>query len=159
MNSKYDNPNEISDEEIETVYQSVDQIRFSARPFNSIFYRKIAFGDLGWWLPLERVLPLIGITSQMLRPVFDTKQMLVKRKFPFNWSWFGLNKKCYDSVLIEIPEQIDRSEQLGILVLEKESFYKLADVLGKIIEVYKEDGGTGDHYHLYTIHPSNKTAV
>jgi hypothetical protein len=124
---EYGWPDEIPDEAIKKAFAEADVIKFSARPFNRVKYRAIAFGDLGWWLPLARVLPLIDITPEMLKPVFNLSL-----------------------------EVVETYEQLGSFPLNGGAFCELAKVLGKSIEVWREDGGTGDHYHLFTALPSGK---
>ena len=154
MQQKYDWPDKIPDEAIREQFASSSEVSFSARRFNHIPYRSVAFGDLGWWLPLTRVLPLIGITPQALRPVFNPPQRkLVKRQFPFNLSWFGLNKNRFK---VELPEHIESYEQLGSFPLAYQPFQEMARIFGKSVEVLREDGGTGDHYPLFTVHPSGE---
>src|SRR3989344_7411896 len=156
MEREYNRSGEIPDEAIKEQFRVAREVDFSARPFNSILYRSIAFGDLGWWLPLTRVLPLIGITPQMLRPVFNPQRKCVKRKFPFNLSLFGLNKNRYRTVEVELPETIETYEQLGNFPLSEKPFRDLAQILEKSVKVFRESGGTGDHHFLFTAHPSRE---
>jgi len=168
---KYDWPDQIPDETIIEAFANADSVSFSARRFNFIQDRSIAFGDLGWWLPLTRVLPLIGITPQMLRPVFNPRRVVekkvervqVKRSFPLNLvEAIGfLNKKYedktdYQAKEVDLPEVIETYEQLGGFPLTHTPFQELARILGKSVEVLREDGATGDHYHLFTAHPSGE---
>ncbi|MDI6883346.1 MAG: hypothetical protein QMC93_02640 [Patescibacteria group bacterium] len=156
MEQKYD-WHKIPDEAIKAAFASASLVRFSARPFNYIGYRSITFGDLGWWLPLTRVLPLLGITPQMLRPIFNPQQKVVKRRFPFNLRWFGLNKNRYRIRKVELPENIKTYEQLGSFPLtDNKPFQELARLFGKSVEVLREDGGGGGHYYLFTVHPSGE---
>lgn len=156
MQQKYDRPDEIPDEAIKEQFAKSNEVSFSARPFNRIPYRSIAFGNLGRWLPLMRVLPLIGITPQMLRPVFNPQRKLVKRRFPFNLSWFGLNKKRHKLAEVELPITIENYEQLGNFLLSDKPFQELARILGKSVKVWREDGKTRDHYLLFTAYPSGE---
>ncbi len=156
MKQKYDWPDKIPNEVIKEAFANTDSVSFSTRRFNHIPYRSIAFGDLGWWLSLTRVLPLIGITPQMLRPVFNLQPRMVRRRFPFNLSWFGLNKNRYEVVEVELPRRIESYKQLGRFALAEEPFRKLAEILGKSVRVLREDGGTGEHRHLFTAHPSGE---
>lgn len=156
MSQKYDWPDKIPDEAIEEAFASASLVSFSARRFNHIPYRSVAFGDIGWWLPLTRVLPLIGITPQMLRPVFNPQWKVVKRRFPFNLSWFGLNKNRYKTVDVELPETIETYKELGEFPLTDKPFQELARIFGKSVEVLREDGSTGEHYPLFTAHPSGE---
>ncbi len=133
-------PEEIPDEVIEKTFNSVQLVVFSARRFNYIQYRKIGFSTLGWWLPLERVLQLIGVTPQMLRSVFSPQR---------KWE----NKKLIE---IELPEVIETYEQLGNFPLSDKPFLELSKILGKSIKVFRENGGTGEHYHLFTVKPSGE---
>jgi hypothetical protein len=150
---KYDWPTKITDETIKDAFSNADSVSLSVRHSNYISYRFIAFGDLGWWLPLMRVLPLIGITPQILRPVFNPQWKTVKRRFPLNHKWFGLNKKTVKTVEIELPEVIETYEQLGSFPLAEKPFQELARILGKSVEVMREDGSTGEHHHLFTVRP------
>lgn len=156
VEKKYDWPDKISDEAIKEAFASANSVSFSARGFNYIQYRSVAFGDLGWWLPLTRVLPLIGITPQALRPVFNPQRKLAKRRFPFNLSWFGLNRDRYRIVKVELPEHIGSYKQLGNFPLTDKPFQVLARIFRKSVEVLREDGGTGYHYPLFTVHPSGE---
>jgi hypothetical protein len=144
VNQKYDGPDKVPAKAIRKAYAKAGSVNFSARNFNHIKYRSIGIGDLGWWLPLQRVLPLIGITPQMLRPVFNPQQKLVKRG------------KEFKSIRVWLPKRVRTYDQLGSFPLSRESFLKLAKVLGKSIKVLREDGGTGDHNHIFTVHPSGE---
>jgi len=151
-----DEVREVTDEEIIEQFAIADSLSFSARRFNYIEYRFVAFGNLGWWLPLIRVLPLVGFTPQMLRSVFSPQWKLVKRSWPFNWGWFGLNKNLYKLVEVELPSTIETYEQLGDFPLSNKPFQELARVLQKSVKVFRQDGGTGGHWLLFTVHPSGK---
>jgi hypothetical protein len=152
MEQKYEGLDKIPDEAIVEQFAKATEVNFSARPRNNI-WRSIAFGDLGWWLPLSRVLPLVGVTQQMLRTVFNPQHEMVKRHFPFNLGWFGLNKNCYKTIKVELPAVIVTYDQLGYFPLDTQHFLELARVLGKSVKVMREDGGTGDHYFLFIAHP------
>ena len=156
MERKYDWPDKIPEEVIKAAFASANSVSFSARRFNYIQYRSITFGNLGWWLSLRRVLPLVGITPQMLRSVFNPQQKLVKRRFPFNLKWFGLNKKRYKVIETELPERIETYEQLGSFPLSYKPFQELARILGKSVVVLREDGSSGEHYYLFTAYPSGE---
>lgn len=132
MQEKYDWSNEVPDETIRKEFASANEVSFSARRFNYISYRSIAFGDFGWWFPLLRVLPLIGITPQMLRSVFSR----VKE--------------------VNLPEVIETYEQLGGFPLSDKPFQELARILGKSVRVFRCDGRTDDHCFLFTAHPSGE---
>ncbi len=171
MQQKYNWPDKIPDEAIKEQFEVASEVSFSARRFNHIPYRSIAFGDLGWWLPLTRVLPLIGITPQMLRPVFNPRRVVekkvervqVKRPFPLNLvETVGLLNKKYEDKTdyqvkeVDLPEVIDTYEQLGDFPLSDKPFQEMARVLGKSVKVLWEDDGTGEHFHLFTAHPSGE---
>jgi|SRR3989344_49355 len=141
----------ISDEDVKEAFKKAKIVRFSARRFNSIRHRSVAFGYDGSLLPLERVLPLIGVTPQMLRPVFNPQPGLVRRRFPFNLSWFGWNKKQKKTVSIELPKKIESYEELGSFPLAEKPFHELAKIFGKPVEVLREDGQAGGHKLLFTI--------
>lgn len=147
--------NDITDDAVKTAFQESNMVYFMARPFNSIEYRGIIFEGYDFSLPLIKVFSVIGVTPQMLRPVFSPQEKLVKRTFPFNLSWFGLNKECRKVVNVELPSRIDTYEQLGSFPLNKERFVKLAMVLNKKIKVIREEG-TGESYPLFVVHPSGE---
>ena len=151
---RYDQSKDIPEEVIKKAFVDADLVIFSARRFNYVKYRFISFGGLGWWLPLSRVLPLIGITPEMLKPVFFPQQRRIKRRFPFSLAWFGLNKKQYKFVEVEL-EKVENYDQLGNFPLAYRPFQDLAKVLGKRVKVLREDGGTGECCYLFTTHPSN----
>ena len=157
MKQKYNGPDEVSDAVIKKAFARATSVKFSARRFNFIQYRQIAFDDIGWWLPLRRVLPILGITPQMLRPVFSDFQLsLEKRSFPFNSRWLGLNKQTHKAIKLELPKNIESYEELGEFPLSDKPFQELAKILGKSVEVWREDGGTGEHYHIFTACPSGE---
>lgn len=168
---KYDRPDKIPDETIREQFARSTNVKFSARRFNDILHRSITFGNLGWWLPLTRALPLIGITPQMLRPVFNPRRIMekkiekvrVKRPFPLNFfEVVGFLQKKYENKIdyqindVELPTTINAYEQLGDFPLSEKPFQELARILGKSVMVLREDGGTGDHHLLFTAHPSGE---
>ena len=109
MTAKYDWPDEIPDEAIREAFAKADLVKFSRRgraePTGRVQYRDISFGDLGWWLPMKRVLPLTGITPEML----------------------------------------------------KKSYQEIAKFLGKSVEVWMEEKGSGtEQLLLFTVHSSGK---
>lgn len=158
MSQRYLRYQDITDEAIVEQFRIASLVKFSARPFNRVCYRAVSFGDLGWWIPLSRVLPLIGITPTQLRPVFNPQYCLPKRPFPFNLSWFGSNKNRHKSHLekVELPEKVESYDDLGFFRLDNARFCALAQILGKSVEVWREDGGTGEHYPLFTAYPDGK---
>lgn len=151
MNEKYNGQKEIPDEVIKKQFEQVDEVSISARRFNHLQWRSIGIGNLGWWIPLTRVLPLIGITPTMLRPVFNP-QYVLKR---FNrWSeLFGGKFGKLRMIKTELPKKISTYEKLGSFPLAEKPLIELAKILGKSVKVLREDGGTGDHYHIFTAHP------
>lgn len=156
MESKdHDSSDTITEDAIREAFANADSIRFAARNWNVIKYRMVAFGGLRW-LPLKYVLEVIGITPQMLRPVFNPQREWGKRRFPLNLSWFGLNSKQYEWRDVELPKIVDNYEQLGSFPTTKEHFQKVRKVFGKAIEVYKEDGSTGQMTYLGTVHLSGQ---
>ncbi|OGC47655.1 hypothetical protein A2886_02640 [candidate division WWE3 bacterium RIFCSPHIGHO2_01_FULL_42_13] len=156
MKRKCKGLDQIPDETIVEAFNRAEEVDFAAKNFNPIT-RSMSFGDLGWWLPLRRVLPLIGIMPQTLRPVFNRSQPhATKRLFPFNLRWFGLNKNRYKVVVTELPEKIENYEQLGAFPLTKQAFVELAKLFGKSIRVSHEDGYSSELLYLFTAHPSGK---
>lgn len=154
MAQKYNSADDIPDEVIRGAFAKANLVQFSAKPFNSVAWRSVAFGDLGYWLPLGRVLPIVGITPQMLRSVFSPGLRSVPRPFPFNCGWLGLNRRRFDVVEQELPQEIRTYEQLGSFPLSQDRFKRLAKVLGKAIEIFREDGSTGEHRYVMTVHPA-----
>lgn len=172
MTVRFEDYRQITDDDIIRAWATATEVQFSARRFNYIAYRQIGFGDLSWWLPLERVLPLIGITPQMLRPVFNPQRRHVDvptkreipRRFPFNRRWFGLNRRTTTTIIqyeprmemVELPALIETYSELGTFPLDDKPFLVLAKIFNKSIKVLREDGGTGEHCHLFTVHPSGE---
>jgi hypothetical protein len=153
MVNKYTSSDKIPDQEILEAFKGACSIRFSAGNFNHIKYRKISFGNLGWWLPFSRVLTILGITPQDLRPVFDHQPMSVRRKFFFGWGWFGLNKWQYKVVDVLVPETINTFDSLGSFPFDRERFQMLANIIKKPIEVLMEDGVARDQHEAFTVFP------
>lgn len=157
MKPKYDRPSDIPDQDIINAFNAAETVRFSARRFNFIRHRSIALPGLGWWLPLTRVLPLVGITPEMLVSVMglakeqDLEQArmiggtVLKRTLSH-----AKNKKLMHRFRFVRNTRGLTYADLGRITLSKESFVDLARVLNKNIEVHREDGGTGEHYHLFT---------
>jgi hypothetical protein len=156
MKRRYLSPDQIPDEVIAEEYLKTDTIRFSARPFNTVIYRSIAFGELGWWLSLIRVLPLVGVTPQMLRPVFNPQTKWLKLPTRRKFRWFGSRKFIHHLVVQTLPDEIATYHQLGGFPLSVDNFLALSKVLGKSIEVYREDGGSGEHRYLFTVTSSGE---
>lgn len=128
-----DSFNEIPNKTIIEEFSKADVVKFSARRNNFIKYRNLAFRGINYWLPLTRVLPLIGITPAMLRPLVVPwwKRTLL----PVN----RVSGESYDS--------------LDCFQITKGSFRKLAKILGKPIEVWREHPWDGDHDYLFTVFP------
>lgn len=158
MKEKYEWYDEIPDKDIIQAFKEAEEISFSARRFNAIQYRKISFGDFGVWFPLIRILPLLGITPRMLRPVFTIlpQKILTKRSFPANFNWFGANKNTTKLVGYYPPKNVVNYEELGSFPLNDIPFRRLSVILNKPIKVLREDGYTGAHYHLFTVYPDGQ---
>ena len=131
---KYDCSEKIPDEVIKEAFANADFVQFLGRSFNYIECGSIVFGGLDWWLPLKRVLPLVGITSQMLEPIFPLK----KCRFPFNLKLFR-RKNMYD--------------HLDGFLFKFKTFDNLAKVLEKEIDVWKYNSSTGLSRWVYTAIP------
>ena len=156
MAQKYISPNEIPDDVIRKEFEKAESVRYQARNFNYVAGGFVAFGDLGWWLPLRRVLTILGITPEMLQPVFNPQYTMVKRRFPFDRNWCGLNKRTSKAVEVELPEVIGSYGMLGNFLLDQKRFLKLAKILGKPIEAHRYDGSAFRHDHLFTAYPSGE---
>jgi len=152
----YDDAHKISDINIKKAFEKTRSVKVTARPFNHIAFRSIGFDELGWWLPLLRVLPLIGITPQMLRPVFNPQKVSKKRLFPFCLRWWGLNKWTHKLVEVELPRNIESYKDLGCFVLSHKPYQELAKILGKPVEVWREKGKNGNEKHnfLFIAYPN-----
>lgn len=138
--SRFNSSDEIPDEVIKEEFAKAQEIHFSARPNTLIHHRKISFGTLGWWIPLPRVLTLLGITPTMLLPVF-----IGQRRF---------NPETRRLEIVDLPIEIDTYEELGSFgQFDRRPFKELARILGKRIQVHSEDGSTGDHHYLYMVEP------
>lgn len=160
---RYDSWEKIPKDVIKEVFENSPEINFSARPFNQVASRSIAFGGLGWWLPWGYVLAVLGTKPQELRPVFNLQRQIkrTKKKFPLNFRWFGLNKDVYKRKVeeVELPENVESFEGLGYFSLDEKYFLKLAKILDKSVNVLREDGGTGEHMYLFTATPSGGILV
>jgi len=130
MTKKYEKPEDIPEETIVKAFRDAEEIDFSARPNNYVKYRQIAFANLGWWLPLKRILPILGITPQLLLPVFINHKKVVR---------------SYDD--------------LGAFPLTEKCFLELAEILKKSVRVLREDGGSGEHFYLFTATPDGKIVI
>jgi hypothetical protein len=155
MEQKYAGPDQIPDEAIRQEFANADVVQFSAKPVNLIQYRQITFGDLGFWLPLTRVLPLLGITPQILRPVFNPQHRVIKLQLPLEDEFYD-PEELYQEAAVELPENIEDYEQLGSFPLHYGPFAILAEILGKSVEVWQEDGNTGSHSYQFTASPSRR---
>lgn len=152
MWQEYGSADEIPDEAIKKAFASADLVILSARRINRISSLLISFGVFGWWLPLTRVLPLINITPQMLRPVFNPQRKLVKRQ---NSNGVGLEQWGFDEV--ELPKHIESYEQLGEFLLTDKPSQELARIFGKTVEIREEDGRK-DLLRRFTVHPFGEIA-
>ncbi len=165
---------EISDEEIVEAWQSADEIIFSARPFNSLERESVCFGAIIRLIPLMRIMPLIGITPEELRLIFEAypQAIYVNRRFPANLSWLGLNRRTKKIVYRKLPSlRIEIYEQLGSFplmindnmsnntssILNYSPFQLLAKIFGKSIKVIKVNTScVSEHRHLFTVQPSGQ---
>lgn len=155
----YNRPDDIPDQIIVDLFNQATVVDFSARPFNTVQYRSIGFGDLGWWIPLTRVLPLVGITPTMLRDAFNPRVKVVKRRGPAGWSWWGINKRCHKTVAVDLPAEIASYDELGSFPLAIQPFHALSRIMNKTIKVWREAGGTGDHTWIFTVHPDGRVEM
>lgn len=147
----YKDQKDIPDQEVVEQFAASTEIKFLAKNFNCVKYRYVSFGNLGWWIPLQRVLPLINVTPTALRPVFMYQTTFEKRWFPFSFSWFGLNKRTYRSDPIELPLVIKTYDELGAFVRCQAAFKELAKVLGKTVRVFEECGSTGECVEHFSV--------
>jgi hypothetical protein len=122
---------EISDKEIIKAWKASKSVKLSVKAYSWVDGLKIVFGNFNQWLPFRRVLPLVGITAPMLKSVFSLEKD--------------------DLLLDEIAY-----EQLGYFRLAADNFFKLAEILGKPIEVFREDDRTGEYEFLYRAYPNGK---
>ncbi|MCX6784994.1 MAG: hypothetical protein NTV81_03645 [Candidatus Komeilibacteria bacterium] len=111
---KYNSPEDVPDSAIIETYSVATSVKF------------------GWWFPLTRVLPLIGVTPQMLKPVFD-------------------------SANVYVPDEVREYAQLGMFPLVRKAFIALAKILNKPVEVEREEGGSGFHRPVFTSYPSGRS--
>ena len=131
---KYELASEIPDKEIKNQFERNNQIDFLSASFNYLENRKITFGNLGWWIPITRVLSVIGITPQMMKKIF-----------------------LLDN---DLPEVIETFEDLGSFRFSEKAFQELSQVLEKSVRVFKENGWTSEYYLLFTVnYPSGKIAT
>ncbi len=151
MNRAFTSVDAITDQDILDAFQASDMVVVITKRFGSVMYDYMSVGQLGWQLPMTCVFPIIGITPAMLRNVYAEKTQLVPRSFPFNLSWFGMNRRRYDVVSVSLPENIWRYNQLGRLPLEREGYARLAAVLKKDVMLMRDHGDLGDLEHMFTV--------
>jgi hypothetical protein len=155
---RYDWPENIPDEDIADEFAKADFIHASVRNFNAVDTIKVSIGGLGWWIPLLRVLGILGKTPQDLRAVYTPQREFVPRWFPFNFSWWGLNKKLRRLADAELPATVASFDELGVIPLDNERFGRLAAALQKAIRVYHRDGESGECDYIFTAFPSGETS-
>ncbi len=165
MEPKYKSPDMISDQDIIDAFKATDTVHFSARRNNLVKYRKIGIPGLGWWLPLMKVLPLIGITPEMLLPVMGLHdvQSIEQAKLvgePLRSRVIAEVKGRQMGTLIARRSAPQLAyDDLGSIGLANDPFIALALVLNKNIEVHHEDGGTGEHVYIFTVYVSGEISV
>ena len=126
-------PSEISDKYIKEEFEMTSMVDLSARGFSRLQYIRMSFGSLLRWLPITRVLPIVGITPQIMRKVFFNKNL---------------------------PDVIETFDELGNLPMSAEAFKKFSQILKKSLRVFIEDVWTGGHKLLFTVnYPSGKIAT
>jgi hypothetical protein len=155
---EYKWPDDVPDSVIIEAFKASESIGFAAKNFNYIKYHTIMISGVSCPLPLSRVLPLVGITPEMLRPVFDRKAETreVSRFFPFNLRWLGLNKRTTKTkvVVAPLPEKLDDYDQLGCFRLSEKPFQELAKIINKRIHVWREESDTVEEcFPLFTVFP------
>ncbi len=155
---KYKQPEDVTDQVIREEFIKTDCMSLFVRQLNSVSSLSITCSEIVWMLPMTRVLPLVGITPQMLRPMFNPQQKKIKRIFPFNLSWGGLNEKLYNIVEVELPFTIETYEQLGEFRMSKDvkPFLALSRIFEKPVSLLTGDCFDGDLYRLCTVYPSGK---
>ncbi|MDO8265071.1 MAG: hypothetical protein Q7T34_01730 [Candidatus Parcubacteria bacterium] len=152
-NVRFRRPEEITDEIIKNVFASAKLVRMSVNSNDCIQYQHISFNNLSFWLPLKRVLDIMGVTPEMLRSALKPQAETVKRKFPFNL----FKKLKYKIVIVELPEKVETFRELSRFTCSNyQVCRKLADILGKPIEVLREEGYNGICDHLFTVFPITK---
>lgn len=138
----YDWPKEVSDEDIKRAFANTESVDFLGRHFNPIQFQLVGLKSLIMELPMIRVLSLIGVTPQMLRPVFNPQRKLINFRFEDE----------------ELPDNIKSYEQLGgFYITQKKPFQELAKILGKPVKVnLREDGKSFFYSLLFTALPSGE---
>lgn len=161
----------IPDREIKEQFEMAEEVFFLPTRFNKAQYCYLGFTDLPCQFPLLRVLRLIDIAPQQLRPVFNhhrvlekkVKRVKVKRSLPFTiFETIGVMPKQYkDKVVyqvnkIELPETIETYDQLGRFPLTDQAFRELAFVLDKPVTMQLRNGETGEYHALFTANPTGE---
>ena len=125
-------PSEISDKYIKEEFEMTSMVDLSARGFSRLQYIRMSFGSLLCWLPITRVLPIVGITPQIMRQVFFNKNL---------------------------PEVIETFDELGNLPMSAEAFKKFSQILKKSLRVFIEDVWTGGHNLVFTVYHTSGEVI
>lgn len=144
-----------TDQEIKTAFTATTEIIFLARPFNYANLRKIVIKGFNnnQSMSFDHVMSIIGITPHMLRPVFNNQAIAVKWMLLFSLGSLGLDWRKI--IGVKKPVRIDKYKQLGYFPLAEEPFHKLANIIGKSINVVREDGMYAENcYSVFTVHPT-----
>lgn len=146
--------------EIRQKFVEADILIFDAKSHcNRIDMHTYIFIGEDYDVNLEDLLIAIGVTPQMLRPVFNPQTEPVPRNFPFNFSWGGLNRHTLKYAEVELPLEIKDYEDLGAFPRSHKNFLELSKILHKPIKVLEVDPYTikiQDHRPLFIAYPSGK---
>ncbi|MBI2113277.1 MAG: hypothetical protein HYT50_01725 [Candidatus Wildermuthbacteria bacterium] len=149
----YRRTDEISDQEIREEFARATEVVFAAKPYNYPTRRFISFGlfdEERRLLPLARVLMILGITPQMLRPIFSSPYWkTVKRR--------GSGERELQKMYL--PRKIATFDQLGSFPLSKEKFLQFAVILGRPIRVLREHPTQDRYSYLFTVDPPGEVVA
>lgn len=148
----------VTDAAILAAWDNARWVKILKKKYSFIKQGQIKIDKLDVWLPLVRVLQIIGVTPQMLEPIFGSYTVLTPRPFPFGWRWFGLNKQWHAKAE-EFPRGMTTYDQLQKFPLTEDNraFSELAGILKKTIKVYGRIDGK--NYYLFVARFSIKQKI
>lgn len=146
-------PEEISDEKIRQMFAGTTVVHCPCRNFNCMKWAHIFLQTLKEELPLARVLEVVGITPQMMRPMFNPQRKVVERWLLSPWRLGGSQHKV---VNVQLPRIINSYDELGNFYAKRKTFIAFAKIIGKTVKVYQSYGDTCELTPLFTAFPSGK---
>jgi len=111
-------------------FRNATRLVFEARGNNLLEYRVVRFSKTGW-IRITQFFENLDITPDQLRDIF-----------------------CLKGVEVITDEIINDWDDLGSLPNRKMYFRRLADLLGKPVDVDAYSGSTGEHWPQFSVVPT-----